>query len=67
MIVLLLQEHHGEHIKVKELDSIAKDCFYSVLHKQYQLLVIHLKDKAYTTASDLLMAIRAHEEAKTNL
>ena len=66
-IVLLLRERHGERIKVKELDSTAKDCFYSRLHKQYQPLVVHLKDKAYTTASDLLKAIRVHEEADANL
>ena len=34
-IVLLLHECHGERIKVKELDSMAKDCFYSGLHEQY--------------------------------
>ena len=53
-IVLLIRERHGDRIKVKELDSTAKDCFYSGLHEQYQPLVVHLKDKAYTTASDLL-------------
>ena len=66
-IVLLLRERHGDRIKVKELDSIAKDCFYSGLHEQYQPLVVHLKDKAYTTASDLLKAIRLHEETESNL
>ena len=66
-IVLLLRECHGEHIKVKELDSMTKDCVYSGLHKQYQPLVIHLKDKAHTTASDLLRAIHVHEEAESNL
>ena len=43
-IVLLLCERHGECIRVKELDSMAKDCFYLGLHGQYQALVIHLKD-----------------------
>ena len=66
-IVLLLRERHGERIRVKELDSMAKDCFYSGLHEQYQPLVIHLKDKAHTTESDLLRAIRVHEEAESNL
>ena len=64
-IVLLLHECHGECIKVKELDSTAKDCFYSGLHEQYQPLVVHLKDKAHTTASDLLRAIHVHEEAES--
>ena len=41
---------------------MAKDCFYSGLHKQYQPLVIHLKDKVHTTTSDLLRAIHVHEE-----
>ena len=66
-IVLLLCKHHGERINVKELDSTAKDCFYSGLHEQYQPLVIHLKDKAHMTASDLLKAICVHEEAQSNL
>ena len=66
-IVLLLRERHGDRIKVKGLDSTAKDCFYSGLHEQYQPLVVHLKDKAYTTASDLLKAIRVHEETESNL
>ena len=66
-IVLLIRERHGDRIKVKELDSTAKDCFYSGLHEQYQPLVVHLKDKAYTTASDLLKAIRVHEETESNL
>ena len=66
-IVLLLRERHGDCIKVKGLDSTAKDCFYSGLHEQYQLLVVHLKDKAYMTASDLLKAIRVHEETESNL
>ena len=66
-IILLLRECHGDRIKVKELDSTAKDCFYSGLHEQYQPLVIHLKDKSYTTASDLLKAIRVHEETESNL
>ena len=66
-IVLLLCECHGKCIKVKELDSTAKDCFYSGLHEQYQPLVIHLKDKALTMASDLLKAIQLHEEADSNL
>ena len=66
-IVLLIRERHGDRIKVKELDSTAKDCFYSGLHEQYQPLVIHLKDKAYTMASDLLKAIRVHEETESNL
>ena len=66
-IVLLLHECHGECIKVKELDSTAKDCFYSGLHEQYQPLVVHLKDKVHTTASDLLRAIHVHEEAESNL
>ena len=65
--VLLLCERHGEHIRVKELDSMTKDCFYSGLHEQYQPLVVHLKDKVHTTASDLLRAIRVHEEAEFNL
>ena len=63
----LLRECHGDRIKVKELDSTAKDCFYSGLHEQYQPLVVHLKDKSYTTASDLLKAIRVHEETESNL
>ena len=67
MIILLLRERHGDRIKVKELDSTAKDCFYSGLHEQYQPLVIHLKDKSYTTASDLLKAIRVHEETESKL
>ena len=46
---------------------MAKDCLYSGLHEQYQLLVIHLKDKAHTMASDLLKAIQVHEEAESNL
>ena len=46
---------------------MAKDCFYSGLHGQYQPLVIHLKDKAHTTPSDLLRAIRVHDEAESNL
>ena len=66
-IVLLLCEWQGKCIKVKELDSTAKDCFYSGLHEQYQALVTHLKDKAHTTASDLLKAIQVHEEAESNL
>ena len=66
-IVLLLCEHHGECIKVKEVDSTAKDCFYLGLHEQYQPLVVHLKDKVHTTASDLLRAIHVHEEAESNL
>ena len=66
-IILLLRERHGDRIKVKELDSTAKDCFYSGLHEQYQPLVVHLKDKSYTTASDLLKAIRVHEETESNL
>ena len=66
-IVLLLCEWHGECIKVKELDSTAKDSFYSGLHQQYQALVTHLKDKAHMTASDLLKAIQVHEEAESNL
>ena len=63
-IVLLLCKCHSECIKVKELDSMVKDCFYSGLHEQYQPLVIHLKDKAHMTASDLLKAIQVHEEAE---
>ena len=66
-IVLLLRECNGDCIKVKELDSTAKDCFYSGLHEQYQPLVVHLKDKAHTTASDLLRAIRIHDKAESNL
>ena len=66
-IVLLLCECHDKQIKVKELDSTAKDCFYSGLHEQYQPLVIHLKDKAHTTVLDLLKAIQVHEEAESNL
>ena len=66
-IILLLCEYHGERIRVKELDSTAKDCFYSGLHEQYQPLVVHLKDKAHTTMSDLLKAIRVHKEAESNL
>ena len=66
-IVLLFHEHHGECIKVKELDSTAKDCFYSGLHEKYQPLVVHLKDKAHMTASDLLKTIQVHEEAESNL
>ena len=66
-IVLLLRECHGENIRVKELDSTTKDCFYSGLHEQYQPLVVHLKDKVHTTTSDLLRAIRVHEEAESNL
>ena len=66
-IVLLLQECHGKHIKVKELNSTTKDCFYSDLHEQYQPLVVHLKDKAHITALDLLKAIHVHEEAESNL
>ena len=66
-IVLLIRERHGDRIKVKELDSTAKDCFYSGLHEQYQPLVIHLKGKVHTTASDLLKAIRVHEETESNL
>ena len=58
-IVLLLRECHGEHIRVKELDSTAKACFYSGLHEQYEPLVVHLKDKVHTTTSDLLRAICA--------
>ena len=65
-VILLLCECHGECINVKELDSTAKDCFYSGLHEQYQPLVVHLKDKAHTTASDL-KAIHVHEEAGSNL
>ena len=49
------------------MDSTAKDCFYSGLHKQYQPLVIHLKDKVHTTASNLLRAIHVHEEVESNL
>ena len=56
-----------KRIKVKELDSTAKDCFYSGLHEQYQPLVVHLKDKACTTVLDLLRAIQVHEEAESNL
>ena len=66
-IVLLLCKCHGERIKIKELDSTAKDCYYSGLHEQYQPLVVHLKDKAHATASDLLKAICVHEEAESNL
>ena len=66
-IVLLIRERHADRIKVRELDSTAKDCFYSGLHEQYQPLVVHLKDKAYTTATDLLKAIRVHEETESNL
>ena len=66
-IVLHLHERHGDRIKVKELDSTAKDCFYLGLHKQYQPLVVHLKDKAHTTVSDLLRAIHIHDEAESNL
>ena len=46
---------------------MAKDYFYSGLHEQYQPLVVNLKDNAHTTASDLLRAIRVHEEAESNL
>ena len=66
-IILLLHECHGECIKVKELDSTAKDCFYSGLYKQYQPLVIHLKDKVHTTVSDLLSTIHVHDETESNL
>ena len=31
----------------------AKGSFYSGLHEHYQPLVVHLKDKPYTMASDL--------------
>ena len=66
-IILLLRECHGECIKVKEFNITPKNCFYSGLHEQYQPLVVHLKDKAYMTALDLLKSIRVHEEAKSNL
>ena len=41
--------------------------FYSGLHKQYQPLVVHLKDKLYTTIVDLLKVIHMHEEAESSL
>ena len=34
---------------------------------QYQPLVVHLKDKVHTSASDLLRAIFVHKEAGSNL
>ena len=57
MIVLLLCESQP-----RELESTAKDYFY----KQYQPLIIHLKDQLTKTASDPLKVIHVHEEMESN-